>query len=396
MGRLPKRFRVRTLLILVLVVGVPLGLWKRARNEKLAVEATYAALEQRECTIDYEYREPTFFGALSERLGISYPVSSRVKVVADELDKSLAELLNRLPAIRHFESCTGCYQFEHLHARPACEEVVIQGGDWGADLSFVARLFPNVKYLDLSGTAITDDDIAGLSRIETLEELNIGTCKALTARSYAQLKQSPSLRSLTASDLSPESIAEIAQIKSLETLHIYRSDLSANSWQSLQSLSQLEDLSLRNCSIPSGTRLPLFSKLSCIDLSGSRFPGEWVDELSKISKLGAVTLESCPVELTDHHAEQLLQLPHLWKLDLSGSTCSEAFVVRLLAHPHLNEIWLNNCYMNWEDSTVWPERTGVRTLYLWDVKLPQGKQEIVEKSLSGRASFSRMDLLICH
>src|SRR5690606_26785378 len=155
------------------------------------------------------------------------------------------------------------------------------------------------------------------------------------------------------------------------------------------------ELRLRNCSIPPGTQLPLFSKLSTINLSGSRFPGEWIAELSKMSKLRTLTLDSCPVELTDHHAELLLQLPHLWKLDLSGSTCSETFVVRLLAHPHLNEIWLNNCKINWEDSTVWPEKTSVRTLYLWDVMLPEGKQEILDKTLAGRASFSTMDLQFC-
>ncbi len=398
MGGLPRRFRVRTLLILVLVVGVPLGLWKRARNEKLAVEAAYAALEQEDCIIDFAYAEPTVLGSLAEFLGIGYAKSSRVEFLGMDLDEPTANLLNLLPAIHefdspaYFESC----QLEYLRPRPECEIVTICCGEANGDFSLVAEVFPNVRCLKLSGMRIADDDIAALSRIATLEELDLGPSEALPGGSYASLKRARSLRCLTVCELSAADVEVIAQLESLETLKIYRSDLEENSLMAIASLPKLEELHLTNCSIPLGSQLPQFSKLSTLDLSRSRFPADWIDEVSNLKNLSALVMGSCPVELTDLHAEQLLQVTDLSKLDLSGSTCSERFVVRLLDHPHLNELWLNKCEIKWEESTVWPEGTSIRTLYLWGVKLPPGKGGLIEKTFGrGHVSFSIDELFQC-
>jgi hypothetical protein len=201
-------FSLRSLLLLVVVIAIPLG-WKvnRARNQRDVV----AELENLHAGIKYDYEVGKSYGGganesppgpqwLIDRLGKEYFVEVfQVTVGASQVTDETISLIARLPEVKYVS----------LHS---------PGGITDKGLVHFARMH-NLVGVDLFSDRITGTGLVHLTGLERLTMLSVlGWATDASLEHVSTLKRLESLWLYEAVEVTDEGIAHIAKLTNLRGL----------------------------------------------------------------------------------------------------------------------------------------------------------------------------------
>jgi len=107
-----------------------------------------------------------------------------------------------------------------------------------------------LETLHIWGAAITDEGLKYLDSLSNLNDLSLRGCRKITGVGIAYLQRLPIERlALNHTALSDKNLKIIGAIKTLEELHLLRTDLSGSGLYDLRSLVNLRELNLEGTSI---------------------------------------------------------------------------------------------------------------------------------------------------
>ncbi len=201
------RFSLRSLLLLVVVISIPLG-WKvnRARNQRVVVEE----LQKLNAVIEYDYEKvpgnpfirqpPPAPKWLTDLLGIEYFGDVvKVEVEGPQVNDETIALVARLPelhsagfASRGGITDSGLVHFARMHK---LEEAILSSNRIaGTGLVFLTGL-KRLKLLWVDGS-ITDSYLEHASELNQLERFEVHSVKEITDDGLAHLAKLTNLRIL--------------------------------------------------------------------------------------------------------------------------------------------------------------------------------------------------------
>lgn len=231
----PLQFRLRTALLLITLLALPLAWYATGLRQRRAVAEIRrlggSVLYDYQCELDVPNPQPRGPAWLRKIVGDEY----FVRVVDVDLDdtKVTDAGLERLRAFRHLRE---------LSLRRT--RITDRG------LHTLAQ-FDHLRGLQLTGTAVTDKGVEELSRLANLQWLCLGDT-AVTDRALPHL----------------------SKLRNLEGLELSRTDLTDAAWRHLRALKNLRWLSLR----------------------GTRVTAAGLDELAALPNLRVVHLENTEVD----------------------------------------------------------------------------------------------------
>lgn len=206
------------------------------------------------------------------------------------------------------------------------------------------KQFPKLRWLDLSGSAITGTGLAELSGLPELQELHLSHCHDLTDAGLACLKKLKGLRRLNLHHIEKNQLAglkHICELKELRTLDLSRNyaltekhlislkklkklralNLSGTDLRGLEGLkflTQLEVLILPSMTNTNMVHLKNLTNLKFLNLSESRnLTKVGLAHLKNLTNLETVALPLCG-KVTDDCLAFLKGMKKLWYLDLLG------------------------------------------------------------------------------
>lgn len=221
----------------------------------------------------------------------------------------------------------GCVQVIGLSGRHALTD---------ADLSNV-RGFPDLEFLDLSGTSVTDPGLAQLRELPRIQCLFLrGT--SITGEGFEQLATLPALTHLNLEDtqLSDESVYALEKLAALRWLSLEDTPITDKALASVGTLSALQSLNLRGTAITSDglKRLQSLSSLDDLCLSYTQITGDGLQHLAPLVRLQFLDLSN--TQVTDASLAKLPMLPRLALLRLDGTKISDAGLSHLKKLPLLS------------------------------------------------------------
>jgi hypothetical protein len=182
---------------------------------------------------------------------------------------------------------------------------------------------PNLKKLDVMGTAVDDAGLAHIGQSATLEELYLTNTK-VTAQGLSQLANLKTLGKLVLEDAQIDLAGWVAigNAQTLRTLHISRSRVTDEACQYIGNLVELEELSMNQVGISDNglAQFKRLNKLKHLYIAYTTTQGEGLLALAKggtLKNLETLVLFATP--LTDPAGKALMQLKNLRRLNL-GST----------------------------------------------------------------------------
>lgn len=177
---------------------------------------------------------------------------------------------------------------------------------------------PNILAVELGGSTIGDDGVAGFKEFASLERANLGGT-AITDRAAETLGTLPSLRLLDVSNttISDEFVKTLADHGSpkLESLNLASTRITSQSLSKLSTFKELKYLNLANTRISGG-------------------------DLAAIASLNLKRLDLSLCDISDSDLDALIVMDSLITLGLEGSKVSKAGVEQLIEMENLSEIYV--------------------------------------------------------
>lgn len=244
--------------------------------------------------------------------------------------------------------------FNALAAFPEIERLFLSQS--GITDEQLGRLrLPNLKYLDLSDTPITDRGLEQLWSLKKLEYLDLART-AVTGAGLKTLVTLTNLKSVTLDQTAVDDagMAFLAKLPKLDSLSLYRTGVGDTGLARLRTVSSLTLLDLRetlvtDAGLESLDKLPMLEGLF---LDGTAIGDRGIDAIKGLRNINRLTLDGTKVTdvsaatlaswtnltllrlhgnaLTDRGVEQLHVLVNLRHLDLSGTKITDA-ALRALA-----------------------------------------------------------------
>ena len=193
-----------------------------------------------------------------------------------------------------------------------------------------------LKTLDIHGTKISDTTLEHISALVTLESLNVGSAM-LTDVGLERLTTLPSLKQLTigGNELGDAGLQSLRQIPTLTYLDLSgRQGTDSNVWaismtdaglEALLTLKNLRDLRFGCTSIGVGIEGTKFAEVSTTSVTPV-----WLERLKALPKLEKLKLQGCD-RLNDESVKALVAMPALSEVDLKGTAFTEKGVSALRA-----------------------------------------------------------------
>ncbi|MBX3449970.1 MAG: hypothetical protein KF777_10445 [Planctomycetaceae bacterium] len=200
-------------------------------------------------------------------------------------------------------------------------EEILAGGSQVTDngLKQLSAL-PNLRTLDVLGTKVTNEGVASIAKITSLESLRF-TGQQLKDDGAAELAKMPNLRKLYIDNvaLSPTGWAAIGRIPSLEVLHVSHSSIGDAAMPLLCEAQNLKEFVLHYSGVSDvGVsylgKLPHLQKL---EISGCSVTGEGLLKAqsgSGLSQLKSLGVWGCP--LNERGGQAIAQMKNLEDLNL--------------------------------------------------------------------------------
>ena len=246
----------------------------------------------------------------------------------------------------------------YLRANTALRRLNLRGTDiTDTSLQYVAAI-TGLRQLDVSYTQISDPGIDHLAALSELEDLNLGGNK-ISGVSLNVLKLLPKLKRLSFSGIqrrnaglcwapviTDQELATLSLLTSLEELDLgWRVELGTQD-PALKGRPQTGEA---ECRIVGGihvtdqglSKLTTLKQMRRLDLSGSRITPSGVKRLESLQHLERLSLWNCPA-LDDSIAATLAGLPNLTRIDLSYTSVGDPTLKALASLPRLEELYLTD------------------------------------------------------
>lgn len=198
------------------------------------------------------------------------------------------------------------------------EELSIGGGRWTEDELVVLESLPNLRRLQVASTDVTDRTMATIGKLKRLEYLNLGMTR-VTKRGLNQLNGLTNLRTLDAFAYSTgESIVDevplnLSTLTNLKTLVLTRFALVDSDLASVANMRQLEWLRLSGTFTEQG--LVYLKDLGNLkNLSVNEITCSTGDGLARMAGLTGLRDLKLTGRVTDAALARLAPLPSLWSL----------------------------------------------------------------------------------
>lgn len=185
-------------------------------------------------------------------------------------------------------------RFRWLPGAHRCTEL----GFWecnlaGKDLSFLDDL-PELRHLYISGFSVTDDQMRVISRVSTLEYLNVG-----------------------GSQITDSGLALLDRCVRLKTLRFAKTAVHGSAFEKLRALPELENVCADDCKLDDDSLALLAEcpRLRVVEVSSGSITDRGARALSRAKNLEQVILLG---DITRSGAEPLFALRHLKLLTIHG------------------------------------------------------------------------------
>jgi hypothetical protein len=301
------RFRLRTLLIVLTLVGIWIGLTaNRANRQRRAVEVILA--DGGQFVFDHQ-------------LVVRSASKSRAKLAPDEL-----------PGPSWLRRVVGDHYFVTPVHLGIYEQRLIVNRRLG-----LLRELPDLAKLWFVLVRLTDADMSELPPLCNLHHFSIGVSRqhpdANQVQDYSFLTGYPNLRELDLrqSLFSDDDVQYIRNARYMRLLNLGHSEIGDEGLRQLQHLRSLEFLSLSRTNVTDAGLVHLrpLSNLNQLRLIGSAITDAGLIHLKALSSLRGLWLMDTAV--TDAGIEHLRHIPGLEFLGLTNTNTTEAGITRLRA-----------------------------------------------------------------
>jgi len=205
-----------------------------------------------------------------------------------------------------------------------------------------ANTFHEFSDLNLSGSALTEQDLIQIGRLQNLQRLNLdGT--PIRDSWLSHLANLGELRNLdlTNTPITDAGLVHLRMLSKLEYLYLARTAVVGAGLEHLAELQQLKTIWLFNS--PTGDEaiphLARIKRLSTIDLEGSHITGKNLERLQQLPLL--VSLDLSFTSLRDDAMPAISQLVGLQTLELDGTFITDRGLAELVRLPLLSSLQLN-------------------------------------------------------
>jgi internalin A len=256
------------------------------------------------------------------------------------LDLSLTRITDQ--GMQEIKGLTGIVDLNLNFAEYVTDEGLAAIKDW-----------KKLKRLNVQGAKISDTTLDHISGITTLESLNAGSAM-VTDVGLERLTTLPNLKELSigGNKLSDNGLQALRQMPGITYLNLNgRQGTDANIWaismsqvglEAILSLKELRELHFGCTSLGVGIEGTRFATVSNMEV-GIR----WLEKLKSLPKLETLMLQSC-TRVDDEAVKALAALPNLREVDLKGTAVSEKGVAILRAAKPKAQIY----YGKWEAPTA--------------------------------------------
>ncbi len=322
------QFRLRSLLVFMTVAGMLSG-WAGTKIRDARNQAnTVAAFKASGAIVNYRYfwtdDDPPGPEWLRNVLGIDYfdaPVAAQI--YRDNDVARACPLLREMPELTYLD----------LHGSKITDQ----------DVTVLENYLPKLERINITDTSITDEGLIGLSNKPFLKSLGLTQTK-MSGAGFKYLRTSTKLESvyLGQMPLSDGACQElehfnlsilhigdapmgdvgavaIGKIKTLKSLQLDKTNIGDVGIEHLENLTQLEFLSLRNTSVSdkSAKALARLSNLKTLDLSGTKVTDEMMAALKALPLLEELNVAR--TDVTDIGFAFLDEYPNIKRINV-GST----------------------------------------------------------------------------
>ncbi|WP_442485084.1 leucine-rich repeat domain-containing protein [Aeoliella sp. SH292] len=309
------RFRLRTLLVVMLLVSVACGYLGKHLYRKSIERPIVARIEAAGGQVGYDYQwSPSLANHMSE---------------ADPPGPQVIRLL------------LGEDIFTSV------ETVWLSGANTNDDVKQVCNL-PALRSIWLRGNQISDNCVPALVNAERLEGISF-FCTSITPSGLRHFKDLPRLKhvSLAEGSASTNHVQAVAQLPHLETLQIFRSEANGRAIKSLGRVQRLERLELHECAMLDDselTSLRALHGLRRLELSSTSATSEVLKVVSQLAGLEHLSIEGLP--LSDEDVCQLSSLTKLQVLDMASTGLGDDGVVAIAGLHNLRHLDLGQTYVS--------------------------------------------------
>ncbi|MFP6901366.1 MAG: hypothetical protein VCA36_10510 [Opitutales bacterium] len=187
-----------------------------------------------------------------------------------------------------------------------------------------------LRRLDLTMVrGVTDDSLALVSGIPTLEDLSLGNCRSVTNRGLAQVAKLKNLRSvnLVSTQVDDAGLAVLAGAKNLESLNLNFTRVRGSGLVHLAGLPKLASITLNpNRNTADKTQIDLsplgkgFPALRSLKVGGNRITDAHLAALTNLKNLQSLTFRTLGfTQITDGGLAAVASFPNLRELRINGS-----------------------------------------------------------------------------
>src|SRR5688572_24851062 len=200
----------------------------------------------------------------------------------------------------------------------------------------VIKNWKKLKRLDIRGTKISDTALEHISGITTLESLDAGSAN-VTDVGIERMTSLPNLKELTigGNKITDSGLEPLRQMPGLTYLDLVgRQGTDSNVWvvsmsqvglDAILTLKQLRELRLGCTGVGVGAEAVRVATVSNMSISRS-----WIEKMKSLPKLERLKLQSCS-RVDDDAVAALAAIPSLQEVDLKGTSVTEKGVAALRA-----------------------------------------------------------------
>jgi hypothetical protein len=287
--RIPFRFSLRTLMLLVLVTGGTLGWFSLQRQREAHRKWVIATVQASNSSIDYDglgISRILWFG------GSANPASLPQKPLTGDEIEALGSCfrLRELMMISSVMTDEGLAVLSHdtmLESLYCFKPNITDAG-----VKHLANLTALKKLQLLRVPELTDASLAHIAGLSKLEEINLsGT--SITGSGVAHLSGMPGLRSLmlSSSPLTDEGLANIAKLTTLSQLYFGWGNYTDAGIANLSKLANLTNLGFGPDACTEACLESLAGlKLDTLQIEGPQVSDLWLDRIGKMKSLHHVIL----------------------------------------------------------------------------------------------------------
>ncbi|HET6884344.1 MAG TPA: M56 family metallopeptidase [Pirellulales bacterium] len=210
-----------------------------------------------------------------------------------------------------------------LEAFPELERLEL-GKSAITDDQFAKLPLRNLRHLDLSGTAVSDQGVSHLRRLEKLEWLDLsGT--AVTDKGLAALTNLKNLEivSFDGTPITDAGVAYLAKLPRLGALGLSGTAIGDAGLEHLRNSTSLSSLRLKGTRVTDAgiVALKALSKLRNLELQDTPVSDAGIEAISHLPDIQYLYLGG--TRITDTSAESIAQWKNLKRLDLTGTLVSD-------------------------------------------------------------------------